>query len=141
MSNKKAFVKYAQNKAVAGSLIIRETAPKVGVWKEVPYDLCCDSFCPPSVCATTNYELIVTEENLDDATGNTGIDVRVGSQNYATTNNIVYYQIIYCTGRAGGGFSTPDFLIECGIEAYLFYFKDDVPIFLESINTDIPCIN
>jgi len=41
MAQKKAFVRYANNKAVAGSLIVREKAPKVGVWKEVDYDLCC----------------------------------------------------------------------------------------------------
>jgi hypothetical protein len=41
MVNKKAFVRYANNKAVPGSLIVRTKAPKVGTWKEVPYDLCC----------------------------------------------------------------------------------------------------
>ena len=41
MAQKKAFVRYANNKAVAGSLIVREKAPKVGTWKEVDYDLCC----------------------------------------------------------------------------------------------------
>jgi hypothetical protein len=41
MAQKKAFVRYAQNKAVPGSLIVRTKAPKVGTWKEVPYDLCC----------------------------------------------------------------------------------------------------
>jgi hypothetical protein len=43
MAQKKAFVRYAQNKAVPGSLIVRTKAPKVGTWKEVPYDLCCGS--------------------------------------------------------------------------------------------------
>jgi hypothetical protein len=41
MSNNKAFVRYANNKAVPGSLIVRKKAPSVGVWKEVSYDLCC----------------------------------------------------------------------------------------------------
>jgi hypothetical protein len=41
MAQKKAFVRYAQNKAVPGSLIVRTKAPKVGTWKEVPYNLCC----------------------------------------------------------------------------------------------------
>lgn len=41
MAQKKAFVRYAANKAVPGSLIVRTKAPKVGTWKEVPYDLCC----------------------------------------------------------------------------------------------------
>jgi hypothetical protein len=43
MAQKKAFVRYANNKAVAGSLIVREKAPKVGTWKEVPADLCCNN--------------------------------------------------------------------------------------------------
>ena len=41
MSQKKAFVRYAANKAVPGSLIVRAKAPKVGTWKEIPYDVCC----------------------------------------------------------------------------------------------------
>ena len=43
MSNKKAFVRYAKNKIVAGSLILADKAPKVGVWKQIPADLCCES--------------------------------------------------------------------------------------------------
>jgi len=46
MAQKKAFVRYAQNKAVPGSLIVRTKAPKVGTWKEVPYDVCCDGGGP-----------------------------------------------------------------------------------------------
>jgi uncharacterized protein (TIGR02145 family) len=46
MANNKAFVRYANNKAVPGSLIVRKKAPSVGVWKEVNYDLCCDDVCP-----------------------------------------------------------------------------------------------
>ena len=43
MANNKAFVRYANNKAVPGSLIVRKKAPSVGTWKEVSYDLCCDN--------------------------------------------------------------------------------------------------
>jgi hypothetical protein len=42
MANKKGFVRYANNKLVAGSLILADKAPKVGVWKEVSADLCCN---------------------------------------------------------------------------------------------------
>jgi len=45
MAQKKAFVRYADNKAVPGSLIVRTKAPKVGTWKEVPYDICCGGGC------------------------------------------------------------------------------------------------
>lgn len=41
MANKKAYVRYAKNKIVAGSLILADKAPKVGVWKEITTDLCC----------------------------------------------------------------------------------------------------
>lgn len=43
MAKNKAFVRYANNKAVPGSLIVRKKAPSVGTWKEVPADLCCNS--------------------------------------------------------------------------------------------------
>lgn len=49
MAKKKAFVRYAGNKAVAGSLIVRTEAPSVGTWKEVPYDLCCSPASPSCV--------------------------------------------------------------------------------------------
>lgn len=42
MSKKKAFVRYANNKLVPASVFIGAKAPAVGVWKEIPYDLCCD---------------------------------------------------------------------------------------------------
>jgi hypothetical protein len=56
-NKKKAFVRYANNKAVAGSLILADKAPKVGEWREVPTDLCCDgaepsgpTFTPIELC-------------------------------------------------------------------------------------------
>ena len=58
MSKKKAFVRYADNKAVPGSLIVRTQAPSVGTWKEVVYDLCCgDASCCDKV--TLTFELPV----------------------------------------------------------------------------------
>lgn len=42
MAKKKAFARYANNKIVPGSLILSDKAPKVGVWKEVVADLCCN---------------------------------------------------------------------------------------------------
>ena len=47
MSKKKAFARYANNKIVPASVFIGAKAPAVGVWKEIPYDLCCDApVCP-----------------------------------------------------------------------------------------------
>lgn len=54
MSKKKAYVRYANNKAVAGSLIVRTKAPKVGVWEEVPYDLCCSTKTITSLNSVSN---------------------------------------------------------------------------------------
>jgi len=51
MSKKKAFVRYANNKLVPASVFIGAKAPAVGVWKEIPYDLCCDA----PVCPQPNY--------------------------------------------------------------------------------------
>lgn len=54
MANKKAFVRYADNKAVPGSLIVRTKAPSVGVWKEVTYDLCCEEPIPTGCCTLSS---------------------------------------------------------------------------------------
>lgn len=57
MAQKKAFVRYAGNKAVPGSLIVRTKAPKVGTWKEVPYDVCCGGNSGECVCTTGTLSL------------------------------------------------------------------------------------
>jgi hypothetical protein len=56
MAQKKAFVRYAQNKAVPGSLIVRIKAPKVGTWKEVPYDICCGGGSTSPCTVTRNID-------------------------------------------------------------------------------------
>jgi len=38
----KAFVRYANNKIVGGSLILANFRPKIGIWKEISTDLCCE---------------------------------------------------------------------------------------------------
>jgi len=50
MNNQHAYVRYdSKGKIVSGTLIIREEPPKVGVWREVPIDLCCSPGpTPPS---------------------------------------------------------------------------------------------
>tara|TARA_R110000868_G_scaffold81_3_gene800 strand:+ start:902 stop:1468 length:567 start_codon:yes stop_codon:yes gene_type:complete len=50
-NNLKAWVRYAQNKVVPSSLILQANKPKVGVWKEISTDLCCDT----NPCIPTNY--------------------------------------------------------------------------------------
>jgi hypothetical protein len=61
MSNNRslrAYVRYANNKAVPGSLIVRNKAPKVGTWKEVDYDLCCGgsgNCCSNETTVTLSY--------------------------------------------------------------------------------------
>lgn len=69
MANNKAFVRYANNKAVPGSLIVRKKAPSVGTWKEVNYDLCCDDVCPqPTPFCTENWAF----ENFEGTTFRNG---------------------------------------------------------------------
>ena len=61
MAQKKAFVRYAQNKAVPGSLIVRTKAPKVGTWKEVPYDICCGGGSNPLSDIIITSEVVLRE--------------------------------------------------------------------------------
>ena len=69
MANNKAFIRYANNKAVPGSLIVRKKAPSVGTWKEVNYDLCCDDVCPqPTPFCMENWAF----ENFDGTTFRNG---------------------------------------------------------------------
>lgn len=62
MAQKKAFVRYAQNKAVPGSLIIATKAPKVGVWREVLYDICCE---PGGSCDASKLNLEQLINNMN----------------------------------------------------------------------------
>jgi hypothetical protein len=64
MSNKKGFVRYANNKLVAGSLILADKAPKVGTWKEVDYDLCCGNSQSCSNTISTSFTLQGTETEV-----------------------------------------------------------------------------
>jgi hypothetical protein len=65
MNNKHAYVRYdSKGKIVSGSLIIREEIPKVGIWREVPIDLCCSSFS--TTTTTTIYrdgEVLINEDD------------------------------------------------------------------------------
>ena len=93
MAQKKAFVRYANNKAVAGSLIVREKAPKVGTWKEVDYDLCCDtSGCnlPPVTLTASGFTSAVlnpsscTPNIIFRCDGNLVLEIRA-SENFIPT--------------------------------------------------------
>jgi hypothetical protein len=72
MANNKAFVRYANNKAVPGSLIVRKKAPSVGVWKEVNYDLCCDGGNVETCCSN---ETLVTLSFTPSVTTFNGISL------------------------------------------------------------------
>jgi hypothetical protein len=42
----KAYARFdGTGRIVPGSLVLRKNKPKVGTWKEVPYDLCCGGGC------------------------------------------------------------------------------------------------
>jgi hypothetical protein len=76
MAQKKAFVRYAQNKAVPGSLIVRTKAPKVGTWKEVPYDVCCNN-----VCESVGPFIFTLSEVPEDFGAGTGIRLSLNCGN------------------------------------------------------------
>ena len=141
MSNKKGFVRYANNKLVAGSLILADKAPKVGVWKEVPADLCCDNLCPecpeciPCIEAETNY--IITSEDLADATGNTGITVNILGEDIDTVNNVCYIVYRRCESSGSSTISSATNFGLCGTATTVLYFKNDQPIFIPGITTNL----
>jgi len=141
MANNKAFVRYANNKAVPGSLIVRKKAPSVGVWKEVDYDLCCDSVCPecpeciPCIQAETVYT--VTSEDLADATGNTGITVNVMGNDITTANSLGHIAYYACGSSGTSTISTATSFSLCGTATSVFYFKDDQPVFIPGITTNL----
>lgn len=43
MNKLKGFVRYNNNHLVGGSLILAKHPPKVGIWREVPAEICCSS--------------------------------------------------------------------------------------------------
>jgi hypothetical protein len=87
MAQKKAFVRYAQNKAVPGSLIVRTKAPKVGTWKEVPYDICCESpSCSIGIIVQLRYSVL-------ECTGvSSPTDYRILACNGQLTINTISYE-------------------------------------------------
>ena len=82
MAQKKAYVRYAQNKAVPGSLIVRTKAPKVGTWKEVPYDICCGG---GGNCCDTPQEIIYILEN--DEPYDEGVSIQLNINCYSENPN------------------------------------------------------
>lgn len=57
--NLKAFVKYdGSGRVVAGSLVLRQTKPKVGTWVEVQGYQCCNPTTTTSTTSTTTTVLI-----------------------------------------------------------------------------------
>jgi hypothetical protein len=85
MAQKKAFVRYAQNKAVPGSLIVRTKAPKVGTWKEVPYDICCGG--GGNCCSN---ETIITLSFTPPVSTYTSIQLVFKCDGQTITSNIIY---------------------------------------------------
>ena len=77
MANKKGFVRYANNKLVAGSLILADKAPKVGVWKEVTYDLCCGG---GGNCCDTPQEITYILENDEPYDEGSSIQLTINCQ-------------------------------------------------------------
>jgi hypothetical protein len=67
MSKLRAWVRFDGNKnAVPGSLILRNTKPKVGTWREVTYNLCCNNnpFGPIPFAPLFIYDFQIECENF-----------------------------------------------------------------------------
>ena len=75
-SKKRAFVRYANNQIVAGSLILADKAPKVGVWREVPEDLCCIGVNPNNNTKSFDFDIANFKDNLGDQTDSCNLVIR-----------------------------------------------------------------
>ncbi|MFO0089893.1 MAG: hypothetical protein ACK518_03745 [bacterium] len=76
MSKKRAFVKYTKaGKLVPGTLIITDGAypDKNAKWKEIPYDLCCESLDNNSTTTSTSTSTSTTSTSTSTTTSTTTV--------------------------------------------------------------------
>jgi hypothetical protein len=148
MAKKRGFVRYTKKgKLVPGSLVVTTNGgypDKSSLWKEVDYDLCCDSVCPECPecpecpqCFQANTTYTVTEEQLADATGNTGITVNILGEEIETVNNVCYIVYRACESSGSSTISSATNFGLCGTATTVLYFKNDQPIFIPGITTNL----
>lgn len=128
----KAYVRFdGMGRVVPSSLILRRKKPKVGNWVEIPaYECCNDSTTSTTTtipCFNTEYQIIITSEDLADSTGNTGINVLgPDGQEYTTEDGLGYFNYPYCYGASGGSGRGPFDNIVCASQPpYVWYFKNN----------------
>lgn len=134
----KAYVRYDGNgRIIPGSLILSRIKPKNGGYVQTPGYECCNDV----VCTTVNYQVTITQANLDDATGNTGIIVNTpDGGTWPTTNSQAYIFNTTCTGGGSGVASAQIHNICANTTPVAWYFKNNAVVLINTIvNTGTPC--
>jgi hypothetical protein len=99
----KAFVRYdGSQRVVPGSLILRKNKPKVGTWKEVSSNYCCDGIGinhTPSSLSIANVDLTLTCSSGKSVVVNT---------NTASTNMVTLLAALNASAGYLGVFTSPN---------------------------------
>lgn len=99
----KAFVRYdGSERVVPGSLILRKNKPKVGTWKEVSSNYCCDGIGinhTPSSLSIANVDLTLTCSSGKSIVVNT---------NTASTNMVTLLAALNASAGYLGVFTSPN---------------------------------
>ena len=99
----KAFVRYdGSQRVVPGSLILRKNKPKVGTWKEVSSNYCCDGIGinhTPSSLSIANVDLTLTCSSGKSIVVNT---------NTASTNMVTLLAALNASAGYLGVFTSPN---------------------------------
>ena len=92
-------------------------------------------------CVETYWEYIITQEMIDNATGNTGILITVNGESYTTENQSTWDTWIGCNSSGGGGGNmiAQTVTLCASEEPYIWYYKDNAAVFITAVNTLVPC--
>jgi len=117
----KAFVRYdGSERIVPGSLILRKNKPKVGNWKQVSSNYCCDGIgisYTPSSLSIANVDLTLTCSSGKSIVVNT---------NTASTNMVTLLAALNTSAGYLGVFTSPDgatvnFVVNTSVASTLCY--------------------
>lgn len=138
----KAYIRYDKNgRVISGGPRMNRFKPKSGGWEEIDAYLCCNPPPPPPPCILNQYQFTVTQADIDDATGNTGIDVIGPNGNLWNTANRFWYSFyVSCNGSNSSGSSVATTDTRCAIQTpYVWYFKNDAVVLINTIVNTGPC--
>ena len=92
-------------------------------------------------CINTVWEYIITQEMIDNATGNTGIVITVNGTSYDTGNQTQdsQYSACHSSGGGGGNMSVQTVTLCANEEPYAWYYKDNAAVFIPVVDTLVPC--